>query len=392
MTPSDSLADLPRVLGVHPEDSTDMAGPLLIVIAGLHGNEPGSVHAARRVLVSLAELKPTMYGRIVFLAGNLAALHAGCRAIDRDLNRVWTAAEVADLRASDPELDDSERREQRELLHELEIHLAEPWEHISVLDLHSISAPGAPFSIMGDTLKNRRVAFELGVPVILGLEERVEGTLLSYVAELGHAAVCLEGGQNELTATVDNHEAAIWITAVALGVVAEKDVPRLPEYRRRLRAVASGLPPVVEIRHRHGVEGTRDFRMHDGFANFSPVDAGEVVAEEEHGEDDRRVPVATPIGGLLLMPRYQAEGEDGFFVGRPVRPMWLKLSTLLRRSGLERVLAWMPGVNREPGRERVLLVDTRVARWLVLEVLHLFGYRRASEEGRTLVFIRRREV
>ena len=43
------------------------------------------------------------------------------------------------------------------------------------------------------------------------------------------------------------------------------------------------------------------------------------------------------------MPRYQSTGRDGFFLGKRVRPFWLKLSKGLRRLRLERFLAALPG-------------------------------------------------
>jgi succinylglutamate desuccinylase len=50
--------------------------------------------------------------------------------------------------------------------------------------------------------------------------------------------------------------------------------------------------------------------MASGLKSFDPIEAGQIVAR------DRRGPVRAPEAGLMLMPRYQAQGEDGFFVGR----------------------------------------------------------------------------
>ena len=52
---------------------------------------------------------------------------------------------------------------------------------VQLLDMHSFSADGSPFVILGDTLRNRRLAFPLRTPIVLGLEETIEGTLLSYL-------------------------------------------------------------------------------------------------------------------------------------------------------------------------------------------------------------------
>jgi hypothetical protein len=37
-------------------------------------------------------------------------------------------------------------------------------------------------------------------------------------------------------------------------------------------------------------------------------------------------------------------------------------------------------------------VDRRVARWFTVEILHLFGYRWRTREGRTVRFVRRRDA
>jgi predicted deacylase len=373
-------------------------GPLLLVLGGIHGNEPAGVLAARRVLATLAATRPPLRGSLVALAGNLAALRAGTRYVERDMNRAWTEEEIASLTAEPASATSSEAREQAEVLRRIEPLLAGGWSEIALLDLHSTSAPGAPFVIMGDTLQNRRLAFRLGVPVILGLEERVEGTLLSWLAELGHTAVCLEGGQNSSPATVDHHEAAIWITLVTLGMLAEHDAPDLAAKRALLTAAASELPSVVEVRHREPVPRGEPFTMLPGFANFDRIHRGQILATvgtsggTPGGPPGRERTLASPQAGLLLMPRYQGLGDDAYFVGREVRRFWLELSAVLRRLRLEVVLPWLPGVRPDRARARTLLVDPRIARLFVLEILHLFGYRRSAKEGPLEVFVRRRDA
>ncbi|HED65234.1 MAG TPA: hypothetical protein ENJ09_06715 [Planctomycetes bacterium] len=393
------MNDLERRLGAYPETShaaqAKGRGTLLLVVGGMHGNEPAGVLAARRVLETLGELRPDVHGRIVCLAGNVGALREGLRYRSRDLNRLWEPQAIERARAArDIESEDEEAREQRELLWEIEEHLAGSWERVALLDLHSTSAVGAPFSIMGDTLQNRGVAFALGVPVILGLEERIDGTLLSYFSERGHTAVCVEGGQNDLPETVEHHEAAIWISLHSLGMIAEADVPALEEKRGLLATAARGLPKVIEIRHRQDVPDEIDFAMRPGFANFHRIHDGELLGWFcEPGEEDvapgQRKEVRTPLDGLLLMPRYQGQGNDAFFVGREVRRTWLAVSAVLRRLRLQWILPLLPGVRAVEGRTRRLRVDGHIARWDVLEILHLFGYRRCSAEGEQLEFVRR---
>ena len=123
--------------------------------------------------------------------------------------------------------------------------------------------------------------------------------------------------------------------------------------------------------------------MVEGYVNFQRVKQGQMLAASAHGDVRARFP------GLILMPLYQSQGDDGFFLVRPVEPFWLHLSALVRRLRLERVAHWLPGVRRHPDRPGAFFVDQHTARWLALELFHLLGFRRVGEEGSVLVFERR---
>ena len=396
MTPPSDLQDLTRELGVYPgsarepEERARSGGTLLFVVGGIHGNEPAGVRAIRRIFAELAQLRPPLAGRVVGLVGNALALARGRRFLERDLNRLWTEERVQALERGEPVDESPETREQRALLAAFRAHMAGDWERIVLLDLHSTSAGGAPFSIVSDTLQNRPVAFALPVPVLLGLEERVQGTLLAWFTDRGHVALCLEGGQNELPSTVDHHVAAIWLALVSTGLLREADVPGLAMQRARLANTTRSLPPVLELRYRYGIPDGARFEMKPGFQNFHPVRRGEVLARVDAGQGVREVP--TPLAGRLLMPRYQALGDDGFFLGREVRPVWLCLSGFFRRLRLGWILRLLPGVHRNGARAGELVVDRRIARWFTVEILHLFGYRWRAREGRSVVFVRRPDV
>ena len=374
-----------RVLGI-VEGSRP--GPLFLALGGVHGNEPGGVLAARRVLATIERLQPRLRGRFVALSGNLAGLSRGVRYVDEDLNRLWSTERIYRLRHQPEEEDNSEEREMRALLDVVDRQMADgPWERVVVLDLHSTSADGSPFSIMADTIQNRRVALALPVPVLLGLEETIEGTLLSYVGGLGHVAVCLEGGQNGLESTVDHHEIALWLSLVAAGVLDEHEAPPDLEARRgELAQTAWGLPRVVEVAYREAIEPEDRFEMLPGFTNFHLVEEGQHLAR---GGSSGEEPIRAGSDGLLLMPRYQGQGDDGFFLGHEVKTFWLWLSALMRRMHLYKLLPFLPGVRKVTTDGRVLRADTHTARWMPVQVFHLFGYRHARDHGAKMEFVRR---
>jgi hypothetical protein len=93
----------------------------------------------------------------------------------------------------------------------------------------------------------------------------------------------------------------------------------------------------------------------------------------------------------MLMPLYQAKGNDGFFLARPISPFWLWLSRMLRCAGTGRVAHWLPGVRRDPERPGQLLVDPEIARFFTYEVFHLLGYRRERPRDGLLVVSARPE-
>ena len=123
--------------------------------------------------------------------------------------------------------------------------------------------------------------------------------------------------------------------------------------------------------------------MHPGYSNFDAVERRQVL-----GEDSRGV-VRSPRRGLLLMPLYQGLGSDGFFVGRPVRPFWLRVSAWVRHLRLERLMPLLPGVRPVPDERNVLRIETLVARIYPLQIFHLLGYRRRRLQGRYLYVSRR---
>jgi succinylglutamate desuccinylase len=224
----------------------------------------------------------------------------------------------------------------------------------------------------------------LPLPLILGIEEILDTTLLGYFCDLGHIAVAVEGGRSGDPETVVNHQAAVWIALVAAGALPSSAVPELPQHHHRLVGAARGKPRVVAIRHRHEVREGDGFAMRPGFASFMPVRRGQHVADDAHG------PVLCPEDALMLMPRYQGLGGDGYFLARPVSPLWLRLSATLRRHRLDRLIPLLPGVRRDTTDPDRLLVDPGVARWQVVNVFHLFGYRHVRSRDEVLLFSRRR--
>ena len=140
----------------------------------------------------------------------------------------------------------------------------------------------------------------------------------------------------------------------------------------------------MEIRHRHATQFDDGFEMEQGFENFQPVRRGQLLARNKRG------PITACESGMVIMPRYQSLGDDGFFLGREVKPFWLKLSSVLRRLRLGSLMRLLPGVARHPVDASTLVVNTRVARLFPLQIFHLLGFRKRRWKNDLLEVSRRR--
>jgi len=192
-----------------------------------------------------------------------------------------------------------------------------------------------------------------------------------------------EAGEHDSPESLARQEAAIWIALTATGIVERDDFSNLQEQRAKLEKASTSLPRVVEVIYRHAVTEEDRFSMEPGFSNFDRIREGQIVARDKNGE------ISAPHSGRVLLPLYQAQGSDGYFLVREVWPFWLRVSKFLRRFHLDLYIHLLPGVQPHPTREGVLFVDSSVARWRTVEIFHLLGFRRWRPEGKHMVFLRR---
>jgi len=360
------------------------AGPTLLCVGGLHGNEPAGVLALRRVLAALGPRAPLMRGDFVALAGNRTALALGRRFVDRDLNRAWTDERIARLRDSGPAVHAVEDREQLELLDAIEAVVEEARGPVYVIDLHTTSGFGGPFTTFGDTLPNRSLAVHVPVPMILGMEELLDGTLLAYLGKHGLVGVAYESGQHDEPRAVDRGEAGIWLAVATVGLVEESRLPEASAGWKLLARDTAHVPRAMEMVYRHDVGPLDGFVMDPGYGNFAPVKAGQAVATDVHGR------VRVDRDARLLMPLYQKQGEEGFFLITEFSTFWLRASYILRSLGVDRWVHLLPGVSLDPAMPDAVVVNKKVARWAALQLFHLLGFRKHEDAGSRLVMRRRR--
>ena len=292
----------PRILGTH---CSGKPGPVLVAIGGIHGNEPAGPLAIENVLAGLHE-GIDFKGSFVGLAGNLGAMKLGQRFIDSDLNRIWMSG------ANHQENDDDLGAERLEL-DSLRKNLGEILERaegpVTVVDLHSSSADGPPFMLAGKPEDNDATNGHFPVPRINGLIEKIPGILIHYAIEKGSRGVVFEGGQHLNAATLDHLTTCLWLLMVEMGCLTADDIPGIQEGVKKLKRTSGDLPSLLDVVFRHAIETGDEFKMEPGYRNFDHIFRGEVLARDRYGV------IEAPVDGRILLPLYQGQGDDGFFVG-----------------------------------------------------------------------------
>lgn len=291
-------------------------GPLFIVLSAMHGNEPAGVEALKEIF-KLLHLEPSknpnfsFKGQLLGLLGNTRAFAQNKRFIVKDLNRQWTHKNINRIKQANVADLDSEDMELKELLAiiEHEIDQYQP-EKIVLLDLHTTTAYGGIFSIATDDIESIRIAIKFHAPVIRGLLAGIKGTTLHYFNDNNFTpktiGVCFESGQHQEALSINRAVAAIINCMRSIGCVKAADVEN--KHDQLLIDYSRDLPKVTDLIYCHSIRPGDNFRMAPNYTNFQAIKAGEVLAHDKNGE------IKAATDGLILMPLYQKQGDDGFFL------------------------------------------------------------------------------
>ncbi len=365
----------------------DQPGPTVVFFGGVHGNEPSGVFALRMVFEELAKKRHLLKGQFIGVGGNLWALEKKERFHIQDLNRMWTKARMEKIESDgfEPDPAHKDEIEQFEIFQFLQRLLKNTKPPFYFLDLHTTSSDSIPFLTVNDTLANRGFAVHFPVPIILGIEEYLEGPLLSYINELGYIALGFEAGQHEAQSSVVNHRAFIYLVLIHSGLLEKSQFPNYDTFCATLKAAAKGSRSIYEIRYRYEVQEKEEFDMQPNYANFQIIHKGDDLARSN------QVRIESHRNGRIFMPLYQKQGNDGFFLIRKVPRFALALSAWLRKWNWDRLLPLLPGVKRHSTEPNALVVNRRIARFYAKDFFHLFGYR-SKQLDRDHIIMRNRET
>ncbi|WP_297795292.1 succinylglutamate desuccinylase/aspartoacylase family protein [uncultured Eudoraea sp.] len=361
-------------------------GPTLILFGGIHGNEPSGVEALEKVFSDLKADTPELTGTIVGIKGNIPALLKKKRFLEHDLNRIWTLPGIDKIKNKS----ESERSvEENELsaLHQLisDIFAKHPPPYYFI-DFHTTSSPTLPFITINDALINREFASLFPVPVILGIEEYLEGPLLSYINGKGYVSLGFESGQHFTQEAVTNTISFIWLAMIYSGVLDKDMVPDYKKHLDQLRSSANGNRIFYEVIHRHRITNADNFQMHPGFRSFDDLQKGTAMATHNGKE------IKALKDTIVFMPLYQVQGEEGFFLIRKI-PSWiLSFSAFLRRIKFDSFLVLLPGISWSNHSREKLMVNLKVARFFNKPFFHLLGYRNRMVDETHLTLINREQA
>lgn len=346
-------------------------GPTVIFFGGIHGNEPAGVFALERLFKLLEPYEDKIKGSVYGIAGNLRALKRRERYDSRDLNRLWTAErmEIIENNSSEKLEKGYDTDEQLELYDIISEIVAKESGPFYFLDLHTTSSETMPFLTVNDTLLNRKFSIQFPVPIILGIEEYLDGPLLSYINYKGFIAVGFESGQHDDMASIENHLAFAYCALGITGCVAEEYLAEYKHFHSILAKSTIETRDIFEIVYRHEIQPKEIFKMEAGFLNFGKISKNQLLAKSDGQE------VKADRNGRIFMPLYQSAGNDGYFIVRKIPKFLLRLSAWFRKMRADRMLAILPGVKWGSPQKDVLLIKKRIARFLAKDLMHLMGYR-----------------
>ena len=370
--------DEKRILG---EIRGSENGPTMVVFAGIHGNEKAGVLAIEKVLSRINQENFHFKGNVHFILGNISALNQDVRFKDADLNRIWTTDKMNSLH-DDSFLLDSETKEQIQIYSLVRDVLSNERGPFYFLDLHTTSSPSVPFVTISDSLNNRKFASYFPVPVVLGIEEYLEGPLLTFINDHGYVALGFEGGQHYDPESVVNCEYFIWKSMVHSGCIDREEVADFNKYRDHFANLCCSHQ-FFEITYRYALLNGEEFKMRPDFENFEMIQKDQLLAFS------RGLEIRAEKKGRIFMPLYQAQGEDGFFILRRISRFWLEFSKVARTWKINHLLRLIPGVKQDPENKFILVVDPKIARFLAKDIFHLFGYRQQIFRDDKLHFIKR---
>lgn len=278
--------------------ASDLPGKRLLVLGGVHGNEPCGTLAIRRLIEEFRSGKFRLKSGSLTLVPccNAQAALLNRRYIDHNLNR-------AVMRRPAPACHE----------HQLMNSLCPLLEDCDVLlDIHSYTAGGAPFVVGGPDSHDVR---EEEMVRLMGIDTIVHDIERAYVE-------CGKAKAGEPIACMADYARAHGATAVSIECAQHKD-PKGPEIAYRAIQGAMAFAGLAALDGKEQVSHLRRVAMRrvrfrepgDAFArawqHMDELEAGEVIGTNQDGE-----PLLAPFDCFIVMPHATCPvGEEWYYLG-----------------------------------------------------------------------------
>lgn len=272
---------------------TGKAGPHLLVMGAIHGNETCGPTAILEIMAEIGAGKiPLLKGEVTFIpVCNPKAYAQNVRFIEHNLNRIFkphTHPQTYEARLANqltPYVDACDY----------------------LLDLHSMQASGKPFVFL-DYEEPAFTDFTLaqGVDIVVRGWPQVqsapdslnESDTVAYARQQGKVATLVECGQNGSPLADIVARQCILGSLATLGLIAPEHAVPLP-------------PNVTNIRVTRLIIRKKEGEFVKAWKHLDPIAAGEVIATYADGTSE-----TAPEPGYLIMPHQGAElGHEWFYYG-----------------------------------------------------------------------------
>ena len=295
---------LERVLGKY---SRGRKGPALIITADVLGNEFSGIWAFLNVLDSLTRLNLPIRGELTGLVGNVGSSRKGLLMGLNENPRYYMA--------DGPLWDFGENQGYNEAVEFVElIEEFEKAQHAMItgvyyMDFKTGPLLKQPYICVSRDLNCLRFAEHLPFKIIKGLEDFITDHMGFYLNAKGYIGYTLKVGLSNSYSSREMQEAAIWLALVNCGCLDQQEVPYFSFYHNILNNSIEGKRATAfDVVYKYTIQEDEFFRMVSGYQNFQKITKGELLATSDGG------PVISHWDGLIFMPVYHTQRQDGFFI------------------------------------------------------------------------------
>ena len=294
------LAFEDRILGNYHSGEK---GKTIVFMCGIHGNELSGKKALKKIFSYLENNKIDIRGNIIGVQGNLKAIEKKERYIDIDLNRIWTK-KIIDKVKKGKIKDVYEYKELIKIHDIMDVILKKKKKKdVIIIDLHNTSSASGLFTVINNT-KDFKLASAIQIPVITKLFNKVKGSFSQYYNSKNISTIVFEGGAIGDPASTNNHEIGIFKILESCGAIKKEDTPNFITNQSN----SKNKKNLYKVKYIHLISESDNFLMKPNVINFQNVKKGEVLGSDKNGD------VISPFDGKILMPLYQEQGREGFYI------------------------------------------------------------------------------